>query len=384
MAELEGLLTYRLLSKEKLLELSRTAGFTQPQVVELFRWDLELVSQVQGLSKDFVLKGGAAAQLYIPIEKQRGSVDVDLLFPPRQESLGKVIRVLNRKFASRAPFFQFEEYKPKRPTANLPMKTYDVSLPSVLTDSCRIKLDVLLIEIGVPFHTIKRSKTFAGTVENVTCSTPGALIGDKLLTLAKDTIGIQQIEDYPKQLYDLEMLAYVGSCGVAELTDAVKTVKILTPVEASFRNKHVEPVDALEDVKKTMTDFSSIDLASADRQFKKAVNDFQQFYVSESQMGIKLYEWSCRILRMRFLASLIQLHLKDRLSFQEMERFLSLSKAISSRAKAAKAGELEEARSRLLKLLKRPGVRELKGKPLDRVFWHTVTPENIEELDKSV
>lgn len=384
MAELEGLLTYGLLSKEELLELSKTAGFTQPQVVELFRWDLELVSQIQRQSKDFVLKGGAATQLYIPLEKQRGSVDIDLLFPSRQEALEQVIRALRERFASRAPFFQFEEYKPKNPKANLPMKTYDVSLPSVLTDSCRIKVDVLLIETEVPFHTVRRSKTFAGTVENVTCSTPGALIGDKLLTLAKDTIGIQQIEDYPKQLYDLEMLAYQRGCGVRELTDAVKAVKILAPVEASFRDKRVEPTDALEDVKKTMTDFSSIDLASADKQFKKAVNDFQQFYVSESQMGIKLYEWSCRILRMRFLASLIQLRFMDKLSLQEMERFLSLSKSISSRAKSAKAKEVEEARSGLLKLSKGQETKELKGKPLDRVFWHMVTPENIEELDKSI
>jgi hypothetical protein len=384
MAELEGLLTYDLLSREELLELSRTAGFTQPQVVELFRWDLELVSQIQRQSKDFVLKGGAATQLYLAVEKQRGSVDVDLLFPPRTEALEQVVRALRERFASRAPFFQFEEYRPKSPTPNLPMKTYQVGLPSVLTDGCRIKLDVLLIETEVPFHTMRSSKTFAGTVENVVCSTPGALIGDKLLTLAKGTIGIQKVEDYPKQLYDLEMLAYQRDCGIEELTDAIKAVKILTPIEASFRDRRVEPTDALEDVKKTMTAFSSIDLASGDKQLKKAVNDFQQFYVSESQMGTKQYEWSCRILRMRFLASLIQLHFMDKLSPQEMERILSISKSISSRAKSAKAEEVEETRSRLLKLSKGPETKEMKWKPLDRVFWHTVTPENIEDLDKSI
>ena len=134
MAELEGLLTYGLLSKEKLFKLSSTAGFTQPLVVELFRWDLELVSQIQGQSKDFILKGGAAAQLYIPPEKQRGSVDVDLTYPPRQESLEEVIRALRGKFTSSAPFFQFEEYEPRNPTPNLSMKTYNVTLPSVLSD----------------------------------------------------------------------------------------------------------------------------------------------------------------------------------------------------------------------------------------------------------
>jgi len=373
-----------LLSKERLVKLSRTAGFTQPQVVELFRWDLELVAQIRQLSKDFILKGGAAAQLYIPLEKQRGSVDVDLMFPHGQEDLEHVILALRKKFALHASSVQFNEYKPKNPTPKLPMKTYNVTLPSVLNESCTIKLDVLLIKAEVPFHTVKTSKTFAGSVENLNCSTRGALIGDKLLTLAKNTIGIQLVEDYPKQLYDLEMLAYQGNCGIGELTDAVKTVKILVPVEAGFRDIHVDPIEALEDVKNTMAKFSNIDLASADQQFKKAVSNFQQFYVSHSEMDTKQYEWSSRLLRIRFLASLMQLHFREKLSVREVERIYSLSKSISSRAKLAKAREVEDTKLELLKLSKGQESRELKGKPLDRVFWHALTPENINDLNELI
>jgi hypothetical protein len=264
------------------------------------------------------------------------------------------------------------------------MQTYTVGLPSVITDVCRIKLDVLLAEVGVPFHTIKSAKTFVGQVENVTCSTAGALVGDKLLTLARDTIGVQRLDDYPKQIYDLEMLAFQRDCGVTELADAAKAVQALTPVEASFRDKRVEPEDALEDVKKTMSNLSTVDLASADREFKKAVNDFQQFYVSESEMGTKWYEWSSRILRIKLLASLIRLRLSGKLSLQQAERLLALSKFISSRAKSAKAREIDKAKPGLLRLLKGPEAKELKGKPLDRVFWNVVTPENVEELQKTI
>lgn len=379
--EPEGLLTYGPLTKEELLRLSGSAGFTQPQVVELFRWDLELVSQLQRQSKDFILKGGAAAQLYIPLERQRGSVDVDLMFPGQENSLTEAVRALNARFSSRAPFFQFDEYKPKSPTVGLPMKTYDVGLPSVLTDGCRIKLDVLLIDKDVPFHTIKSARTFACTVENVTCSTAGALIGDKLLTLAKSSIGIQRLEDYPKQIYDLEMLACQRKCGIPELMDAVKAVRVLTPVEAGFRDMRVEPTDALEDVKESMSEYSKVDLTSADVSFKKAVNDFQQFFVNRSEMGSKLYEWSCRALRLRFLASLIQLHLADKLSLREVERLFSLSKSISSRAKSVKGKEIEKARSGLLRFSKGDETKELKGKPLDRVFWNGVIPENVEQMN---
>ncbi len=384
MVALEDLLTYGLLSKKELLELSKAAGFTQPSVVELFRWDFEFVSQIQDQSRDFVLKGGAAAQLYIPTAKQRGSVDVDLTFPGQESALAGVVHALDGKFASSAPLFQFNEYVPKNPTHVLPMKTYNVGLPSVLNGRCRIKLDVLLVNLKVPSRTIESAKTFAGTVRNVTCSTAGALIGDKLLTLARNTVGIQRLDDYPKQLYDLEMLTFQRDCGVTELVDAVKAVQVLTPVEASFRNKRVEPADALEDVKATMTNFSSIDLASADIQFKKALNDFQQFYVSKSEMSRKWYEWSSRIFRIRFLASLMQMYFQGKLSPQEMAKLLATSKSISSRLRSTEVREMDKARSELLKLLKGPGTRELRGKPLDRVFWNVVTPENVEELEKTM
>ncbi len=64
----------RLLSRQKQL------GFNNLARMELFLWDLEIYLQVQSLLKDkVVLKGGAAAQFYIPVEYQRTSVDIDLI-----------------------------------------------------------------------------------------------------------------------------------------------------------------------------------------------------------------------------------------------------------------------------------------------------------------
>jgi len=64
-------------------------------------------------------------------------------------------------FASRVPYFQFKQCNPRSPTADLPMKTYDVSLPGVLGNDCSIELDVLLIDSGIPSTTIERAETFA-------------------------------------------------------------------------------------------------------------------------------------------------------------------------------------------------------------------------------
>ena len=159
---------------------------------------------------------------------------------------------------------------------------------------------------------------------------------------------------------------------------------MLTPVEGSFRGLRIKATEALEDVKKTMSEYSKIDLSSADKPLKKAVNDFQQFFVNRSEMSTKLYQWSCRFLRMRFLASLIQFHLMDKISLDEAEESLRLSRTISNRARSIKGTEIEKAKSALLKLSKRAEAKELRGKPLDRAFWGSVEFGNIEQLDRLV
>ena len=366
------------------MRLSREAGFTQPQVVELFRWDVELVSQLQQESQEFVLKGGAAAQFYITVEKQRGSVDVDLVYKGDRKSLSQTIGGLREKFASQQPLFQFEEYVPKKPTANLPMQTYDVTLPSVLSESCRIKLDILFLRESIPTQTIHNARTFAGTAGKVICSSKGALVGDKLLTLATRTIGIQKIEDYPKQIYDLEMLGFQGDFRSLELADLVSAVKVLTPLEASFRGLSTSLEEALQDVEKSTMALSHVDLTAGDENFKKAINDFQQFYVPGREMGIKLYEWSCRILRVRFLASLINLHLTKGMTVKEMDRLLSLSKSITNRAKSLRGEAVVKSRAEVLKVSRVVEMREMRGKPLERAVWQVATPDNLDALSKII
>jgi len=52
--------------------------FSQSIHIEMLLWDFEIFAQLTAIHKDFVLKGGAAAQIYLPVEKQRASRDIDL------------------------------------------------------------------------------------------------------------------------------------------------------------------------------------------------------------------------------------------------------------------------------------------------------------------
>lgn len=67
-----------LFTKDSILERSTKYGFANPLAVEMFLWDIEVAAQLQQMDKRLLLKGGTAAQLYLPTDQQRGSVDIDM------------------------------------------------------------------------------------------------------------------------------------------------------------------------------------------------------------------------------------------------------------------------------------------------------------------
>jgi len=67
-------------ARDTLVGRSEAVGFTNLSRLELFLWDLEIFLQLQKILKDkIVLKGGAAAQFYLPVENQRTSIDIDMI-----------------------------------------------------------------------------------------------------------------------------------------------------------------------------------------------------------------------------------------------------------------------------------------------------------------
>ena len=58
--------------RDTLIERLEQLNFNSLARMELCLWDLEIFMQIQSILKDkIVLKGGAAAQFYLPIEYQR-------------------------------------------------------------------------------------------------------------------------------------------------------------------------------------------------------------------------------------------------------------------------------------------------------------------------
>lgn len=385
MSELDALLIHgsKAFSKNELSRRAEKHGFTQPQILELFAWDYEVACQLQRLSENLVLKGGAAAQLYLPTEVQRGSVDVDLTTNLGAAEVEQLMAKLSKRFEKFKPYFQFRRYKPKAPKINVPMNTYEVMLPSVFQESCSIKLDVLTSKLSLPKAELTGAETFALNVSSVKALSLGALIGDKILTLAKETIGIESEENYPKQIYDVEMLTFKsGKLTEKEIRNAAETIEKIVVEEAKFRNIEATPQKVLEDVEKTMTQYSQVDTTTSKPSTKRSINNFQQFYVNKKERQTKLYEWSCRALRIKFLATLMKSNITGEIKAEKAFQIIQKSQETSSRIKEAGKLNTQKIRTQLLAHAQTriPHYKELRGKPAERVLWQVLTPNNIDEI----
>jgi hypothetical protein len=369
-------------TKEEILKRARKYEFPNPLAVEIFLWDCELAAQLQDACSDVVLKGGAAAQLHLPLEKQRGSVDIDVAAPLKRSDISGIVQKVSESLGESV---KFKLHKPKKPIPKLPLVTYFAKTPSK-TDPKReeleIKIDISLKSPKLPTLIFNDVQTFAVNVKIMRCLTAGALMGDKLLTLAEGSIGMKLEADYPKQIYDIDALLDSYEISKSIVNDMVATIKALTKLEASIRNIKTSPIDALQDVIKTMDKYSLGDTSGGDVGIKKDIEGFQQFFVNKSQRR-PLYGWSLKALKIRFLAMLIGEHIENKLSESDVAKVIAQCKNIEARLDKISGKDVAEVRKKLLALAqtKIPYFREMKGKPLDRVFWQTVALENLHDME---
>jgi len=280
---------------------------------------------------------------------------------------------------------RFELYSPRHPVLKIPLVTYLVRVPAIVPTERRkdlgIKTEFLLEDIRVPVSVVLQKETFALKTESFKCYSPTALISDKLLTLAEKTIGIPRQEDIPKQIYDITQLSehYISSQN--DIDQIINVMKEIASKEASYRGLHLNVNDVLKDVNQSMEKYSLIDTAGANTNIKKNVTDFQQFYVGASQRK-PWYEWSVCALRIRFLAQLLTFLIEDKITTSRViEAYCATIEAsntleeISGSIKAQIGGRLMELTDRHI-----PYYKELRGKPLHRVFWQIVTLDNLDKI----
>lgn len=212
-------------------------NFRHMGTLEPFAWDLEVLSQLERRSPPdhLTFAGGGCTQLYLPIEIQRASVDLDIYFFNGDEKASrsewqKVVASFNAELGDIVPgYFALVEAPPTRPPkVHLPMLRYEVICPTttgqtVMADGrkgCRIVVEVIFtappsaVPIGprgvLPFDT--------GEHQGLR---PTALIASKLLALSVGEIGIpgHRLEELAKHVHDIARLQAVAIAAVADLEE---------------------------------------------------------------------------------------------------------------------------------------------------------------------
>jgi len=371
----------RAFRRDAIIANAEKYGFPNPLTVELFLWNLELAAQLQRSSDRTILKGGAAAQLFLPVEKQRGSVDIDFTANLNADSLDTLIR----ETESRLGRTRFESYMPRKPKAGLNARTYFAYTDSVTqAEQLRVKLDFMLQDLRLPTEQTRNVQTFAAKTSEIRCYTPEVLVGDKILTLAKGSIGLKDLADYPKQIYDLCML--MDCPKFSEFGDVIEAVEEITPVEAKIAGRKIDPQSALDHVIKFIDGvFATVDTSKADSDMKLRLEGFEQFFVPANQRA-SLQEWSSRSLRIRLVGRLVQSALNGTLVVKECESLLKKARDFALKLQRVRGSEVEPLRGKLLSFQREPLAyfKELRGKPLDRVFWQVIAPDNIDAITNLV
>jgi hypothetical protein len=374
-------------SEAKVREQAKKYGFADPIQIEFFLWDCEIAAQLQQESENFVLKGGAAAQLHLPVQRQRGSVDVDIVCSFTKEEIAHALSRIH----DRIPALEFEKYTPKRAKKEISMVTYLAKMPPLLPSKGgrlrEVKIDFLIEELELPVDVVKDVETFALRVKKLKCYSVSSLIGDKILTLAENTVGIVDAADIPKQIYDLSVLSERDNLTIGQFSEVFETIGKLVPLEASYRGLKITVADALSDVERTMTKYGLMDTADADAGVKKNITNFQQFYVSASQKW-PLYEWCVKALRIRFLSQLLKAVSEKKANAKQAFTEYNLAVQIAQLLTTVKGEQVKTLNKKLMGAADTeiPFFRNLKGKPLDRVFWQVVSRNNlniIKELAQS-
>jgi predicted nucleotidyltransferase component of viral defense system len=250
-------------------------GFKNMSRMEFFLWDLELFLQIQNrLGEHIVLKGGAATQFYLPIEAQRTSVDIDMIFTGTDEAVKNTLDDITESLKDGSEFFSFTEHIPQNPKTNLPMHTYFVDVPSVLSNKERnvtgdeIDKQELKIEFIMETEDWKYTKKTGENIFAVQSEFKYQLLpvshlfADKFTTIGCETIGVQndRMDEQVKQFYDVMMLT---TYQLDELNIEEVREKYLHRAEKEWYDRKESQYDLQEiiaDVRKQLFRYSKADL----------------------------------------------------------------------------------------------------------------------------
>jgi hypothetical protein len=365
-----------------------TLNFPQAVKVETFLWDVEIFGQLQRVFGELViLKGGAAAQLLVPPDKQRTSVDIDVIFLGKPEDLLNSLDIIHRDFGADESYFKFILLDPKAPKAIIPMVTYHIPVPSVTKNApIFIKVDFHFMDtLKLESAHLSDGNAF-GTPLSFTphCLTRASLLGDKLLTLAQGSVGIStdRETEIPKQLYDLD-----GLTRLAKTEDAIamiRAMEILIEHEITDKVEQINFGQVLQEMKQLLDKYSRMDTPKGDLNARKALDNFKSNY--EPRPYRNHISWGIISKRLSFLVTAIEIDPER--AIEILKKADRIEHAVSN-IQDPNIGEIRKSiATELLNSLKDIGQTEtakrLKNTMPERILWEILHPSNLDVIESLI
>ena len=367
-----------------------------PVFIEKLLWDYEVFCQLAALSEDFVLKGGAASQVYLPSDLQRASVDVDVATTHSKSEIEGFLYKIKEKFEKNAEHDAHFTWKLRQPQGSFVIEDlyeYGIVFPSVFEQSSTIpsgnwiQIDAIHYpELPFSTKTLQDPKVLGLEFKPFKIITEGSLIADKLLTLADSTVGIlaKKTGSYPsyfKQVYDLTHLTILSLPQETTVKDVFYTLEKLTPLEVKYRQLPDKTVaDIIRDVIVSLDKKRLFDFEAADKKLKDDLTSFQGTYLNVPERHI-LPDWVARLLKLKLIATFILLHYEEKLEASKLSSIFKKVEALEEKIRSIKGTAVKGATTELLKYLDDINEkRKIKNSPPIRVLYAVMTSENMAEL----
>lgn len=378
-------------------------GFKNMARMELFLWDLELFLHIQKILGDkIILKGGAATQFYLPRDAQRTSVDIDMLFFGTEEEIKETLRKIEEYLGTEDELFYFHKHSPKNPKTNLPLHTYYMKVPSVLSNAERnmdresipyqeLKIEFILQPEKWEYERRTGENIFAvDSSWNYQILPLNYLFADKLTTLGCNTIGVQneRLDEQVKQFYDIMMLS--RNC-ISEMQCSVVKEKYLKRAEQEWNTRKItlgstlegrdyEPKYIVEDVEKQLLRYQQAD-SGEDAELKKFINDFHSLYLNRKvQYDPKTVACGASLVRLMYELMI------SGMGWDKVKQALEIEKKLGMEHLSGpeKGQKIRELRNQFIQEFGKDSVipaSTLKGKDLKRVFWAIVNIDNLNKIE---
>ena len=378
-------------------------GFKNMARMELFLWDLELFLHIQKILGDkIILKGGAATQFYLPRDAQRTSVDIDMLFFGTEEEIKETLRKIEEYLGTEDELFYFHKHSPKNPKTNLPLHTYYMKVPSVLSNAERnmdresipyqeLKIEFILQPEKWEYERRTGENIFAvNSSWNYQILPLNYLFADKLTTLGCNTIGVQneRLDEQVKQFYDIMML--YRNC-ISEMQCSVVKEKYLKRAEQEWNTRKItlgstlegrdyEPKYIVEDVEKQLLRYQQAD-SGEDAELKKFINDFHSLYLNRKvQYDPKTVACGASLVRLMYELMI------SGMGWDKVKQALEIEKKLGMEHLSGpeKGQKIRELRNQFIQEFGKDSVipaSTLKGKDLKRVFWAIVNIDNLNKIE---